>query len=189
MTNDQQVQEQPEIIDEAPAAAVELDDAEPAEVAAEPSPDELLRQKDERVAELEEQVKRVSAEFQNFRRRQEEEQKRQRLFMKEEVFRSLLPILDNLERALQASKGQSDADALIKGVELVDRDVRKIFEEHGVEPIEALDQLFDPALHQAVMMEERDDVPDQTIVAELQRGYKIQERVLRPSMVKVARND
>lgn len=141
-------------------------------------------------AELAEQVKRVSAEFQNFRRRQEEEARRVKVRIQEDTIRSMLPILDNLERMLKAvDQGSEGAyEALLKGVELIEKDVKKIFEEHGLAPIEAVGQLFDPALHEAVMMQETDEVPDQTILQELQKGYTLNDRVLRPSMVQVARN-
>lgn len=148
---------------------------------------ELLRARDARTADLEEHVKRLSAEFANFRRRQQEEQRRHLSRMKEDLFRTLLPVVDNLERALAASRGEASAESLMKGVELVEREVRKILEDHGVRPILADGEPFDPGLHEAVMTEEREDVPDQTVVQELQRGYTMEDRVLRPSMVKVAR--
>ncbi len=140
--------------------------------------------------ELAEQVKRTAAEFQNFRRRQEEEQKRVKVRIREDIIRSLLPILDHLERTLLAAKGGGDKalESLLQGVELIDKDVRKIFEDHGLTAIAAEGESFDAALHQAVMMEETTEVADQTIVAELQKGYKLDDRVIRPSMVKVARN-
>ncbi|MBI3926273.1 MAG: nucleotide exchange factor GrpE [Armatimonadetes bacterium] len=149
---------------------------------------ELLRQRDAQIHELEEQVKRVSADFENFRRRQTEEQKRVLARLREGLFRSLLPIMDHMERALQASRGEGSPEGLVKGLELVKRDVLKIFEENGVLPIQAEGQQFDPALHEAVLAEDREDLPDQTIVQELQRGYVLGDRVLRPSMVKVAKN-
>lgn len=141
-------------------------------------------------AELAEQVKRISAEFQNFRRRQEEEAKRVKVRIREDIIRSMLPILDNLERTLNAASQGGDGayDALLKGVELVEKDVKKIFGEHGLAAIEAAGQQFDPALHEAVMMQETDEVPDQTILRELQKGYTLNDRVIRPSMVQVARN-
>lgn len=186
MTKEQQLELEPETQSEATSP--------PEEVAADPQPEEvdietLLSQKDARIHELEEQVKRVSADFQNFRRRQEEELKRQKVFMKEDVFRSLLPILDHLDRTLKACQDSTNAEALLQGVQLVDKDARKIFGDHGVEPIVTEGQEFNPEFHQAVMMEETDEAPDQTILAEFQAGYKIEDRVLRPSMVKVARNN
>ena len=150
-------------------------------------PLETLRQEN---LELAEQVKRTAAEFQNFRRRQEEEQKRVKVRIREDILRTLLPILDHLERTVAATKdgGDNALDSLLQGVELIDKDVRKIFLDHGLTAIEAMGENFDPALHQAVMMEETSEVADQTIIAELQKGYKLDDRVLRPSMVKVARN-
>ena len=141
-------------------------------------------------AELAEQVKRISAEFQNFRRRQEEEAKRVKVRIREDIIRSMLPILDNLERTLNAANQGGDGayDGLLKGVELIEKDVKKIFGEYGLAAIEAAGQQFDPALHEAVMMQETDEVPDQTILQELQKGYTLNDRVIRPSMVQVARN-
>ena len=147
----------------------------------------LLNEKQARIEELDEQTKRLSAEFENFRRRQQEEAKRRQILMKEELFRGLLPIVDNLDRSLEAAKSTSSLEALLKGVELIRRSFNNLFEEHQVVPIETVGQSFDPTLHEAMMVEERDDVPDQSIVMELQRGYRLGDRVLRPSMVKVSR--
>lgn len=141
-------------------------------------------------AELSEQVKRTSAEFQNFRRRQEEEAKRVKLRIREDIIRTMLPILDHLERTLAAANKGGDGayEALLKGVELIEKDVHKIFGDHGLATIPAKGEIFDPALHEAVMMQETDEVPDQTILQELQKGYSLNDRVIRPSMVQVARN-
>ena len=150
-------------------------------------PVETLRKANE---ELAEQVKRTNAEFHNFRRRQEEEQKRVKVRIREDIIRSLLPILDHLERTVSAAKGGGDnaLQALLQGVELIDKDVKKIFESHGLTAIAAEGEAFDAAHHQAVMMEETTEAADQTILAELQKGYKLDDRVIRPAMVKVARN-
>lgn len=137
---------------------------------------------------LKEHVKAVSAEFENFRRRQQEEQKRRQVLMKEDMFRELLPLVDNLDRSLDAAKQSQQFDALVKGVDLIRRGFERLLENNEVTTIPTEGVAFDPALHEAMMVEERDDVPDQSIVQELQRGYKLGDRVLRPSMVKVARN-
>jgi molecular chaperone GrpE len=142
-------------------------------------------------AELSEQVKRISAEFQNFSRRQEEEAKRVKVRIREDIIRTMLPILDHLERTLSAAKtpgGDGALESLLKGVELIEKDVKNIFGEHGLAAIPAAGEQFDPALHQAVMMQETDEVADQTILQELQKGYTLSDRVIRPSMVQVARN-
>lgn len=146
-----------------------------------------LREKDERIHELEEQTKRLSAEFENFRRRQQEDMKRRQVLMKEDLFRSLLPILDNLDRSLEAAKTTNSLDAMLRGVELTRREFGRLFEDNDVLAIETLGQSFDPNLHEAMMVEERHDLPDQSIVSELQKGYRLGERVLRASMVKVSR--
>ena len=110
--------------------------------------------------------------------------------IREDIIRSLLPILDHLERTVSAAKGGGDnaLQALLQGVELIDKDVKKIFESHGLTAIAAEGEAFDAAHHQAVMMEETTEAADQTILAELQKGYKLDDRVIRPAMVKVARN-
>lgn len=149
---------------------------------------DLLRERDREIGELKEQVRRVAADFENFRRRQEEEKKRQLQHMKEDLFRQLLGILDGFERALAAAQAKPSVESLLQGMEGVTKDYRKLLQTHGVEPILTEGVLFDPNLHEAMMAEEREDVPDQAIVAELQRGYRMGERVLRPSLVKVANN-
>jgi molecular chaperone GrpE len=143
--------------------------------------------RDQRILELEEQVKRVSAEFENFRRRLQDEQKRRQVLMKEDLFKELLPIIDNLDRSLDAGRKAASLEALLKGVDLTRREFSKLCEDHDVEQIVTEGALFDPGLHQAMMTEDRDDVPDQSIVSEFQKGYKMGDRLLRPSLVKVAR--
>ena len=162
---------------------------ETAEVVEDPT--EALRQqlseREARILELEEQVKRVAADFENFRRRQQEEQKRRLVLMKEDLFKVLLPLSDNLERTLAAAKSGSSVEPLVKGVELIRRDLLKLFEENEIASIDTEGQTFDPAFHEAMMTEDRHDLPDQSIVQELQKGYTMGERVLRPSLVKVSR--
>jgi len=178
----------------APSEATPEPDAAPSEQGAdsgsELDPNEQIERLLAENAELTEQVKRTSAEFQNFSRRQEEEAKRVKVRIREDIIRSILPILDHLERTLKAADrgGDGSFEALLKGVELIEKDVHKIFEDHGLSAIAAEGEVFDPALHQAVMMEETNEVPDQTILKELQTGYMLNDRVIRPSMVQVARN-
>lgn len=154
--------------------------------------EEALRQELElaknQARELKEHVLTISAEFENFRRRQQEEQKRRQVLMKEELFREFLPLVDNLDRSLDAARANPSVESLLKGVELVRRGFERLLEDNEIIQIQSVGADFDPALHEAMMVEERDDVPDQSIVQELQKGYKIGERVLRASLVKVARN-
>lgn len=170
----------PEIVEDNPAEPEIIDEAQQLR-------DDLAKAIQE-AAEHREHVLAISAEFENFRRRQQEEQKRRQVLMKEELFRELLPLVDNLDRSLDAARQSQSLEALLKGVELIRRGFGRLFENNEIAEIATDGVDFDPALHEAMMVEERDDVPDQSIVMELQKGYKMGERVLRPSMVKVARN-
>ncbi len=159
-----------------------------AEATSEPSLEDLLRQKDLEIAELQEQLKRVAAETENFRRRLEADRERRLDMARDDLLRSVLPVVDHLDRALAAVREGGSLPALVQGVELVQRDALKILEGHGVQSIEALGSPFDPSLHEAVLVEQRGDVPDETVVEEMQRGYLVGQRLLRPSWVKVARH-
>lgn len=147
----------------------------------------------ERIAELEKQVKseheqrlRTLAEFQNFRRRMEEENRRHAQFANEELIRALLPVLDNFERALAAADKNKSFEALMGGVAMTHRQLMDLLKKSGVEPIETKGKAFDPNFHEAVDRVADSDQPDNTIVQELQKGYMMNSRVLRPSLVKVA---
>jgi len=95
--------------------------------------------------------------------------------------------VDNLERGVAASVETKDFDALVKGVEMTLSQMHGIMNTEGVEPIEALGKEFDPHLHQAVMTENCEDIDNDHIIMELQKGYKMKDRVIRPSMVKVCK--
>ena len=141
----------------------------------------------EEIARLKEQLKRVAAESDNFRRRQEANFERRLDSAKDDIFRKILPVIDNLEMAIKAAEAGGSLEAFLKGVELVHKNALSIFESFGIQPIKAEGEIFNPNLHEAVMVEERDDLPDETVTMELKTGYMWGERVLRPSMVKVAR--
>jgi len=162
--------------------------------ASEPDPEALAQQLAEAEAEtkqLYDRFLRVSAEFDNYKKRQQRDIIEYRKYATEAVFKDLLSVVDNLERALEAGKngsGQTDAaGGLIKGVEITLSEVLRIFEKFGVSPIEALEQPFDPTYHQAVQQEVVDEKPDNTVVGELQKGYVFHDRLLRPSMVVVSK--
>jgi molecular chaperone GrpE len=127
---------------------------------------------------------RLQAEFDNFRKRSVKEQQDFRDYALAEALRSLLPILDSLDRALK-----TDAASLQEyrsGIELIDKQFHDALSRLGVEPIPAAGEAFDPKLHQAVQMVESNEVEDNHVIDELQRGYRIKERLLRPAMVRVA---
>lgn len=136
-------------------------------------------------AEMFEKLARAQADFENYRRRAQREREETIAYANLNLVRELLPVLDNLERALAATGEEGGIKA---GVELVARQFRDVLAKHGVTPVEALGQPFDPEVHEAVMQEAGDyDVP--TVVAELQKGYRMGNRLVRPALVKVARRD
>ena len=129
---------------------------------------------------------RLQAEFDNFRKRSVRDQQDFRDYALAEALRSLLPILDSLDRALKTT-GVSVED-FRSGIELIDKQFHDALSKLGVEPVGAEGEIFDPNLHQAVQMVDTDEVEDHRVIDELQRGYRIKDRLLRPAMVRVARN-
>ena len=130
---------------------------------------------------------RTAAELDNFRKRKEREVRDLRKYANQNLLKELLNVVDNLERAIGATQDAGATDGLVEGVDMTLKELLKIFENAGVNPIEAVDQPFDPNLHEAVMQEECTDIPENTVIRELQRGYQIHDRLLRPAMVVVSR--
>jgi molecular chaperone GrpE len=128
---------------------------------------------------------RMQAEFDNARKRAAKEQQDFRDFALADSIKSLLPVVDNFERALQSKSEPADFRA---GVELIYKQLRDVLTKLGVQPIDAKGQLFDPRFHEAVEMVDTPDAADHEVLEEWQRGYKYKDRLLRPAMVKVARN-
>ena len=130
---------------------------------------------------------RVSAEFENYKKRSAREMDDFRKFANQSLIKEMLAVVDNLERALNSSNGNNSNDkCMADGVNLTLKDILKVFEKFNVKPIESIGQIFDPNFHQAMMQEETDDYPENTVITELQKGYMIHDRLLRPSMVVVA---
>lgn len=134
-------------------------------------------------AELKDRFLRAQAEFQNSRRRAERERMEFAEYAGMEAVRALLPILDDFERALQTETADLE---YAKGMELIEQRFAAALQKLGLEPIESQGQTFDPHVHHAVEMVETEAAPDQTILAEFQRGYNFKGRLLRAAMVKVA---
>jgi len=145
---------------------------------------ETEKLKNERDA-LVDRLARLQAEFDNARKRAAREQQDFREFAAADVIKNFLPMLDSFERALKAG---GDAGDFRNGVELIYRQFQDALQKAGVQPIVAVGQVFDPRIHEAIEMVDRTDVPDHEVVDELQRGYKYKDRLLRPAMVRVARN-
>ena len=145
---------------------------------------EVEKLRSERDALLD-RLARMQAEFDNARKRAAREQQDYRDYALVDAIKTLIPVLDSFDRALQSSPAKSDFHV---GVELIHKQLQDALAKIGVQPVSAKGQPFDPRFHEAIEMVEREDVPDQQVVEELQPGYKLKHRLLRPAMVKVARN-
>jgi molecular chaperone GrpE len=131
---------------------------------------------------------RVSAEFDNYKKRTAREMQDVIKYANEKIFKELLTVVDNLERAIEAAGvDRADDDPLVKGIHLTLGEVLKILERHKVSPVKALGEPFDPTYHQAMMQEEVADQAPNTVVREMQKGYVIHDRLLRPAMVVVSK--
>jgi molecular chaperone GrpE len=135
---------------------------------------------------LKDQLLRTAADFENYRKRTDRERRDLSDYATSEILLELLPIIDNFERALQAPAGPQ-AEAFRKGIELIHRQMLDLLRKRGVTTIEALGADFDPNFHQAVIHEASDEHREGEVMQELQRGYMLGERLLRPAMVKVAK--
>lgn len=134
---------------------------------------------------LVDRLARAQAEFENARRRAAKEQQDFRDFALADAIKTLLPVVDNFERALQA---KSESAEFKPGVELIYKQLQDVLNKLGVRAIPAKGQQFDPHVHEAIEMVETPDAEDHEVLEEWQRGYKYKDRLLRPAMVKVAKN-
>ncbi len=135
-------------------------------------------------------VLRLSAEFDNYKKRMNRQMDELRKYANETLLKDLLPVVDNLERALNLAgenTGEKMAESFKEGVEMTLNEILKILERHHVTPIEALGKPFDPVFHEAVMQEPSEKAPENTVINEFQKGYMIHDRLLRPSMVVVSK--
>ncbi|MEW6657056.1 MAG: nucleotide exchange factor GrpE [Thermodesulfobacteriota bacterium] len=149
---------------------------------------ELQAEKTPEAQEYYERLLRCAAEIENLKKRQEKEKAEVLQFANENLIKELLPVVDNLELALEHGRQLDAPPPLLEGLELVYQGFLKALTRFGVTPIACVGQPFDPAFHNAVMQEETTDAEDYTILKELQKGYLLQSRLLRPAMVVVARN-
>ena len=146
--------------------------------------------KDEKIQELEklandneEKYLRLYAEFENYKRRIQNENQINKTYQAQGVLTDILPSIDNIERALQIEGDDESFKSLQKGVQMVHESLLRALKDNGLEEIEAEGQEFDPNLHQAVVQDDNPDFKSGEITQELQKGYKLKDRVLRPAMV------
>ncbi|HEX7893771.1 MAG TPA: nucleotide exchange factor GrpE [Terriglobales bacterium] len=128
---------------------------------------------------------RMQAEFDNARKRSAKEQQDYRDYALADVVKTLLPVMDSFDRALQSSPEKSEFHA---GVELIHKQLQAALAKIGVQPVAAKGQPFDPRFHEAIKMVDTEEAKDHEVLDELQRGYKLKDRLVRPAMVRVARN-
>jgi molecular chaperone GrpE len=128
---------------------------------------------------------RTQADFDNFRRRTRQEKEDLLKYGATRFIEQLLPVLDNLERAVQAGAASANHESLMQGLNMVLRQLYGVFDGEGIEAIDQAGVPFDPSLHQPMMKVENKELPDNTVVAVLQKGYRLKEKVLRPAMVQV----
>lgn len=146
---------------------------------------EKIQKLEEKLAELEDKRVRQLAEFENFRKRSEKEKSQMFEIGAKTVVEKMLPVIDNFERGLLGVPEEEKDTPFVQGVELVYKQLLTAFEELGVKPIEAVGEVFDPNLHNAVMMVDDDTLESGTVAEEMQKGYLYKESVVRHSMVKV----
>lgn len=143
--------------------------------------------KEEEAKETYDRLLRVSADFENFKKRASRDMEEFRKYANQSLLKEMLSVVDNLELAINSSNDGKKADkTLIEGLNLTLSEILRVFEKFNVTPIEAQGKIFDPTYHEAVMREETDDYPESSVVSEFQKGYLIHDRLLRPAMVVVA---
>src|SRR5215217_300103 len=152
----------------------------------EPSFQDTLTLKAEECKSLNDKYVRLAAEFENYKRLSQRDQRDQVRYGTEQILKELLPVVDNLERAIKAAKDTGGPNALVQGVELTLKQLAGTLTKFGVQPIDSVGHPFDPTAHQAVSQVASDTVPHQHVAEEYQRGYRLHDRTIRPAMVSVS---
>lgn len=135
--------------------------------------------------DLSDKYVRLQAEFQNYKKRTEKEKSNLYKFANEKLFIDLLPLMDNMERALSST--ETGSEGIVEGLKMIKKSLDDIFTKNDVKAIEAIGQPFDPDLHHAVMSDESEDHNSEHVIEEYQKGYKLNDKVIRHSMVKVSK--
>jgi molecular chaperone GrpE len=146
-----------------------------------------VEEKEEMVKALQEKLLYLQADFDNFKKLKIKEKQDTLKFGNEVLIKELLPVLDNLERALDHASKTDDFKGIHEGVKIVFNEFLKVLERAGVERVDALGKKFDPNFHEAFFQEEKDDIESDTVVSEMQKGYILNGRLIRPSMVTISK--
>jgi molecular chaperone GrpE len=149
--------------------------------------EETLAKKDEEIKQLQDRILRMAAEVENTRKRLERERSDGISFANECLIRELLPVLDNLERAVQHGEKETNCQSLLEGVRMTLKNMGDVLGRFGCTSFESLGKPFDPKYHEAVMQQESTEHPEKTVIQEMQKGYTLHERLIRPAMVAVSR--
>ena len=193
-TAENQAQETPPeaVEDETPTPSADSGEATAASDEAAPeSVDELcnrLESARREAKDVYDRLLRVSAEFDNYKKRTSREMKSFRKYANENLVADLLPVVDNLERAIESTEGQSETESgILEGVKMTRREILKVLEKYGVSPIESVGQPFNPEYHEAVAQEPSADHSENTVLREFHKGYLLHDRLVRPAMVVVSK--
>jgi molecular chaperone GrpE len=146
-----------------------------------------LEEKEESLKELNNKYLYLQADFENFKKIKTKEKQDLLKFGNEVLIKELIPVIDNLERAIDHAGKSEDAKGIVDGVQITLNEFLKVLERSGVERIDAMGKKFDPNFHEALFQEEREDVEPDTVTSELQKGYTLNGRLLRPSRVSVSK--
>lgn len=193
MSNEKNIADQEAAVDtlqnESPEADVEVVDVEDVTIE---EASEVADESEQKIAELqakldetENKMLRAQADFDNFRRRSRLDQEAAQKYRAQSLVTEIIPALDNFERALQIEADNDQTKTLLQGVNMVYNQLVQALQSEGVEAIKAVGEQFDPHLHQAVMQVEDENFDSNSVIEELQKGYTLKDRVIRPSMVKV----
>jgi len=151
------------------------------------TPDEALESVRQEARDNYDRFVRLSAEFENYKKRASREMSEFRKYANEMIIRELLPVVDNLERAIESSGDDENANScVVEGVGMTLKEILKVFDQFEVKQVESLGQPFNPGFHEAMMREESDECPENTVIKELQKGYLMHDRLIRPAMVVVS---
>jgi len=159
------------------------EDAEPIEL----NPEQVTEQLEADLAEAKDAALRAQADAANVQRRAEQEVDKARKFALERFISELLPVVDNMERALEAAGTDEAVKPIVEGVELTQKSLIDALQKHGVEPVDPMGEPFDPQIAQAMSMVENPEVEPNTVIAVMQKGYQLNGRLIRPAMVMVSK--
>jgi molecular chaperone GrpE len=147
----------------------------------------LLEEKDKDIKTLQEKILYLQADFENFKKLKTKEKVETLKFGNEALIKEFIPIVDNLEMALNHASSTDDYKSILEGVKLTFNEFLKVLEKSGVTRIDAVGKKFDPNLHEAFYQEEKDDIEPDTVISEFQKGYLLNERLIRPSRVIISK--